>query len=61
MAIHVACRDPIGCSLGGLNSIQETLPIAAERSIHNPEFINTQDEKQNIDERRSITYILYQG
>ncbi len=58
MAIHVTCRDPSGCSLGGLNSIQEILPIAAESPIHNPELNNTQDKKQNLDERRSITYIL---
>ncbi len=58
MAIQVTCRDPSGCSLGGLNSIQEILPIAAESPIHNAELINTQDKKQNIDERRSVTYIL---
>lgn len=58
MAIHVTCRDPSGCSLGGLNSSQEILPIAAESPIHNPELINTQDKKQNINERRRVTYIL---
>jgi len=61
MAIHVTCRDPSGCSLGGLNSIQEILPSAEESPIHNLELIKTQDKKQNIDERRSVTYILYQG